>query len=460
MKKLLLLIAFISIVSCKPEIEKTVDYAVISGKIENANSKTVTIYNQFTMDKASEIILTEDGNFIDTIKTTSNFYALRNDKAYIDLYLSKGAGLNIEYNAQKKDSTIQFSGSESLINQYLFDKQQVSTAATGDRKEMFLKDEENFKAHILKIKTAEEDLLTKTTSIPKGFKNLELKNINYTYLSTLNQYPLYHGYYSKDRSFKASENFLDELKNIDLDNENDFIFSTSYRGLVSNKISEESNIISKKDSIPYDISYLKTVSKIENSKIKNKLLYDNAKYGITYTNDLEEYYTLFSENSTNEENNKIITTSYNKLKALAEGSPSPTFTDYENNAGGTTSLKDLKGKYLYIDVWATWCGPCIAEVPSLKKLEKEYHNKNIEFMSISIDKIKDHEKWQKMIVDKELKGIQLFADNNWESKFVEDYMIKGIPRFILIDPKGNIINANAARPSDQKLVEKLESLNL
>ncbi len=54
-----------------------------------------------------------------------------------------------------------------------------------------------------------------------------------------------------------------------------------------------------------------------------------------------------------------------------------------------------------------------------------------------------------MVVDKELKGIQLFADNNWKSKFVEEYLIKGIPRFILIDPQGNIINANAPRPSDK-----------
>ena len=65
-----------------------------------------------------------------------------------------------------------------------------------------------------------------------------------------------------------------------------------------------------------------------------------------------------------------------------------------------------------------------------------------------------------MIVDKELGGMQLFADKDWESQFVQDYMIKGIPRFILIDPQGNIINANAPRPSSKKLVETLESLKL
>ena len=136
------------------------------------------------------------------------------------------------------------------------------------------------------------------------------------------------------------------------------------------------------------------------------------------------------------------------------------FKDYENNSGGKTSFDDLNGKYTYIDVWATWCGPCIAEIPSLKKVEKEFHGKNIEFVSISIDREKDHEKWKKMIVDRSLGGMQLFADKNWESQFIQDYMIKGIPRFILIDPQGNIVNSNAPRPSDKKLVKTLKSLNL
>ena len=113
-----------------------------------------------------------------------------------------------------------------------------------------------------------------------------------------------------------------------------------------------------------------------------------------------------------------------------------------------------------MDIWATWCGPCIAEIPSLKETEKQYHNKNIEFVSISIDQIEDHEKWKKMIVDKELSGKQLFADNNWKSQFIQDYLIKGIPRFILLDPNGNIVSANAPRPSDKKLIALFTELKI
>lgn len=153
---------------------------------------------------------------------------------------------------------------------------------------------------------------------------------------------------------------------------------------------------------------------------------------------------------------------YDKVSKLSKlkGTPSPKFKDYENYKGGTTSLDDLKGKYVYLDIWATWCGPCKAEIPYLKAIEKEFHDNNIEFVSISIDKKEAYDKWKEMIVEKELSGIQLFADNDWNSQFIQDYEIEGIPRFILVDDKGNIVNADAPRPSNPKLKELLKELNI
>lgn len=145
---------------------------------------------------------------------------------------------------------------------------------------------------------------------------------------------------------------------------------------------------------------------------------------------------------------------------LAKGEVSPKFVNYENNNGEKTSLDDLEGKYVYIDVWATWCGPCKAEIPFLKEVEKAYHGKNIEFVSISIDAAKDHDKWKAMIIEKELGGIQLFADGDWKSQFVQDYKISGIPRFILVDPQGNIVSADAPRPSSEELITLFNDLKI
>ncbi|EGV42077.1 TlpA family protein disulfide reductase [Bizionia argentinensis JUB59] len=145
---------------------------------------------------------------------------------------------------------------------------------------------------------------------------------------------------------------------------------------------------------------------------------------------------------------------------LGKGNPSPNFLDFKNYAGGTSSLADFKGSYVYIDVWATWCVPCIYEIPFLQKVEKEFEGKNITFLSISADQMKDEDKWRKMIVDKNLHGVQLLADNAIESQFFVDYYIYGIPRFILLDPEGNIVTYDAPRPSEEKLTTLLNTLDL
>ena len=161
---------------------------------------------------------------------------------------------------------------------------------------------------------------------------------------------------------------------------------------------------------------------------------------------------------------EYVESNYEKAHAdmvrFAKGTVSPTFKNYENYAGGETSLSDLKGKYVYIDVWATWCGPCKVEIPFLKKLEKEFHGKNIEFVSLSVDKQTAYEDWKEMIKEKEMGGIQLIADNNFESEFVLSYGINSIPRFILLDPNGNIVDADADRPSNPKLKELFLELGI
>lgn len=149
---------------------------------------------------------------------------------------------------------------------------------------------------------------------------------------------------------------------------------------------------------------------------------------------------------------------YAALIKFKPGTPSPKFTNYENYNGGKTSLDDFKGKYVYIDVWATWCGPCIQQIPFLKKIEKEYHDKNIEFVSISTDRPNKYETWKKMIKDKNMTGVQLYAGQDYS--FSRNFDIRGIPRFILIDPQGNIVDANAPRPSDPRLKELFKTLDL
>ncbi|MGI9526039.1 MAG: TlpA family protein disulfide reductase [Weeksellaceae bacterium] len=148
-----------------------------------------------------------------------------------------------------------------------------------------------------------------------------------------------------------------------------------------------------------------------------------------------------------------------EIKEKFTGKPSPTFA-MENINGDMVKLSDFEGKYVYIDVWATWCGPCKREIPALKELEKDYHGKNIVFVSMSVDALKDKEKWAKFVKNEDLQGVQIFAENSWKSDFVTAYEIQGIPRFILVDPQGMIVSPDAPRPSDKSLRELFNELNI
>ena len=97
-------------------------------------------------------------------------------------------------------------------------------------------------------------------------------------------------------------------------------------------------------------------------------------------------------------------------------------------------------------------------MPYLKQLEKRYHDKNVAFVSISVDKKEVKATWKQMVADKQLGGLQLFADKSFDSAFMDAYAVNSIPRFILIDPEGKIVNPEAPRPSFDKTRALLDGL--
>jgi thiol-disulfide isomerase/thioredoxin len=184
----------------------------------------------------------------------------------------------------------------------------------------------------------------------------------------------------------------------------------------------------------------------------------------SYSNlDSTLYTTMLAQNK------QIVTyfnNAYNSSKNMGKGMPSPTFENYADIKGGVKSLSSFKGKYVYIDVWATWCGPCIQQIPYLQTLEKEYHGKNVEFVSISTDESQRsggsweaaEKKWRDFVKDRNMSGVQLWSGQDFS--FQQAYQINAIPRFILINPEGNIVNANAPRPSDPALKTLFTSLGI
>ena len=143
-----------------------------------------------------------------------------------------------------------------------------------------------------------------------------------------------------------------------------------------------------------------------------------------------------------------------KNRATVPGQPFPSDIVLQDRDGNVVDFSAFRGKYVYIDMWASWCVPCLREVPELQKLEKELKNKNVTFVSISIDANQDA--WKAKMEEKNMHGHQLWNPGSTLGKALN---VKGIPFFAIYDPAGNLYMYGAPRPSQGKgLVELLEGL--
>lgn len=145
-----------------------------------------------------------------------------------------------------------------------------------------------------------------------------------------------------------------------------------------------------------------------------------------------------------------------KYGHLFPGKPAP-WLGFIDKEGKHYVLSDFKGKLLYIDVWGTWCTPCIEEFPYLRKLQRHFANcHDIIIMSIACDKDSDH--WKAFINKRsnELIWKQYFIEAKSNKRLDDVYLVTGIPRFIVIGKDGNIINPDCIRPSDSELIPYLE----
>jgi len=269
----------------------------------------------------------------------------------------------------------------------------------------------------------------------------------------LGNFPDYHVYYSKDTTYTPSKEYYNFVLSYITDDGSLLRFNT-FKGAIPSLV-ELISLKSKEVNTQLEVTNLainyvltnfkdsKLISFVVDSYISEYV----ARYGV---DEIEDLLNIYNEKVIDESSKTKFKGLCSLWSKLSKGQPSPTFI-YKDINSKEVSLSDLKGKYVYIDCWATWCGPCVGEIPSLKLLEKKMSRNNIYFVSISSDY--DIAAWENKVKKDKLGGIQLNIHGDRE--FTNAYMVNNIPRFILVNKEGKIVTCNMTRPSNPETLKTL-----
>ena len=410
-------------------------YVRLSGEITNPNSDKITIRGN---GYSKVIKVNSNGAFDDTLAIKEGNFTFYDTKESTALYLAPGYHLEISFDGKEFDETINYRGIGEKPNNFnasyfLFNEKNNLDSETYKK----IENQEYFD-YELKTFASIMKLLNESEIENEGFLASQADKFRFKMLNNLIT-KLGEDYFAGKTKGIITQYLDSEIDKIDFKDSLMFASNDGYRYFLS------SYFVSGLTS--GDLKTLELYNE-ELMEMQKKSIVTTLKRGISFYNmeKLDVYYQTIVKLVPNDKDINRMKEKFDRIKNLKKGSLSPSF-NYPDSSGKNISLESLKGKLVYVDVWATWCGPCKAQIPFLKQLEEKYREEDIAFVSLSIDKLTNISKWKDMIVDKELEGIQIIADKAWRSKFVTDYVIEGIPRFILIDKDGNLMDPMAPRPA-------------
>ena len=397
--------------------------------------------------------LDEDGTAVlDLSGIDAAYIALYHGREYIRLYVEGGDVASLTFDGGDMAGSFVLEGGKSAAARYL---NNVKLIPLPD--EDFALTFDEYKEHLSAKESDAVKLLEAMDLSGEGdFKKVETARIKYAYGSALLMYPVGHMIMSGNPGFTPEQGYYDFIATYVVEDKL-LLALDEYREFVA----EAMHVL---DADNRDITeiYPKTLAQmryaaehLNDPQVRAVIMHHIAtryvdNFGVK---DIDELKNLYYTYVTDPALAAAFEAKFERWDLSRPGRMSPGFNAVDLD-GKVWRLTDFRGKYVYIDMWATWCAPCRQEMPYLKQLEAQFKDAQIVFLGLSVDS--DKSKWEKMASSGDLTGTQLYLGT--QSSFQEAYRIEGIPRFILLDKDGVIISNDMSRPSDPKTAETLNSL--
>ncbi|SKB26430.1 Peroxiredoxin [Parapedobacter luteus] len=420
----------------------------IHGKVANAEGMVYLVDNGETgdfktLDESHHLNLNDKGEFeIALSPENQGYYKI----GYNQLYLEPGDSIHVRIDL-KDPFNSNFSGRGAGKQDYLKSAPLPKAGSYLDGGRTVKQGCSETVDHILSLAREATSVLDSTDGISDKFRELEHARIRADLINSLYMAPSYYVYVHKTEQ-DSVEAYFEKFKAIMANHierhatefaDTNFLQLTVYRNILPT-------------ILEHPQTNTEAVSRLEDWQIANRI-YRALTRGVE-SNDSVALASI--PNDIDRVKSPLYASALKRsLLALTTFKPGEKAVDFEihDGSGNITHLSDYEGKVIYIDFWATWCVPCIEERPNFQHLGALYHNKDVVFLSLSVDT--DHGKWMDFLKS---------TDQNFTLEGLVDrhsmpaYNVVQIPRYVLIDKRFTLVDLSAPKPSSSDIQQVLDRL--
>lgn len=478
MKKTLLIVCTLWAGLQTVQAQKTI---TLKGEIKNPTDKKVIVANLTTTklqakQNLEEATLADDGTFTVTLPASEayNWMVFVNGQQRTDFIAPSGAQLTVKADGSRWDSSIQYVGKGKEVPEffahYVRDKG-LMAAYNKNTQELSIREPGQYEKALDSLMADEYAYLDlKKSVIPKDFYTYWKDYIRYMNYSALLTYPLIHEMYLKktnkiqnvpkehyvvaqkapvafDDKYLALGTYQTYVENYFPAKLNSIGFTNIIRMNPATREEDRSQALQQTDSI-LQLLY-KTLPPKTAELMAAQAIFSGSQ-GWT-PQEMETRITAYGKQFPKSPNNDVLKAAFKEIKKFSPGEPAVDFS-FTTLEGKSMKLSDLKGKVVYMDFWASWCGPCKGEMPFAKKLKEHFKdNKDVVFLYVSIDEKEDA--WKRGITAMDISGIHARTPG-WGGEISRLYKIQSVPSYFLIDKKGNFVLKTTPRPSQTEVLQK------